>query len=137
VAWSVLTEDLHTVKSGNHRRVNSMDDVLPINTLFDGSFGPNLKADFDPRVVMRQAELIIAVDVMCREESPVYGGRLLTEIVTGKTPNRELRTVKISLDMESEELAKLPMLVFVAKGVVDYRPHPKAKVPDRVFKSCP
>ena len=127
MAWSVLTEDLQTVKSGNQRRVNSIDDMLPINAFFDGSFGPNLKADFDPRVVMQQAELIIAVDVMSREESLVYGRRLLTEIVTGKTPNRELRTLRISLDMESEELAKLLMLVFVAKGVVDYRPRPKAK----------
>jgi hypothetical protein len=104
-----------------------MDDVLPINALFDGSFGPNLKADFDPRVVMRQAELIIAVDVMSNEQSLVYGRRLLTEIATGKTSNRELLTLKISLDMESDELARLLLLVFVAKGVVDYRPRPTAK----------
>jgi hypothetical protein len=48
-------------------------------------------------------------------------------MATGKIPNRELRGLRISLDMESDDLAKLLMLVFVAKGVVDYRPLPKAK----------
>lgn len=115
------------MKPGNQQQVNSMDDVLPINSLFDGSFGPNLKADFDPRVVIRQAEVIIAVDVMSREQSLVYGRKLLNEMATGKIPNRELRGLRISLDMESEELAKLLMLVFVTKGVVDYRPRSKAK----------
>jgi hypothetical protein len=104
-----------------------MDNVVPINALFDESFGPNLQAEFDPRALILDAELIIAVDVMSREQSLVYGRKLLTEMATGATSFRDVWTLKVTLDMKSGELAKLLMLVFVAKGVVDYRPRSKAK----------
>ncbi len=104
-----------------------MDKVIPINALFDESFGPNLQAEFDPRAVIHDAEVIVAVDVMSQEQSLVYGRKLLTEMATGATPFRDVWTLKVTLDVTLGELAKLLMLVFVTKGVVDYRPRPKAK----------
>ena len=77
---------------------------------------------------MRPVELIIAVDEMSRVESLVYRRKLLSQRANGKTPNRELWTLRISLGMDSDELAKLLSLVFVAKGVVGYRPGPEANV---------
>jgi hypothetical protein len=88
---------------------------------------PNLQAEFDPRALIQDAEVIVAVDVMSQEQSLVYGRKLLTEIAAGATPFRDVWTLKNTLDMKSGELAKLLMLVFVAKGVVDYRPRPTAK----------
>jgi len=77
---------------------------------------------------MRAVELIIAVDVMSRVEPLVYGRKLLSQLANRKTPNRELWTLRISLGMDSDELAKLLLLVFAAKVVVSYRPRPEANV---------
>lgn len=101
-----------------------MGNVIPIHALFDESFGPNVQRDFDPRVLVRDAEVIVAVDVMSQEHSIVYGRKLLTEIAAGTTSLRDLWTLKVELDMRSEDLLKLLMLVLVTKGVVDYRPRP-------------
>jgi len=103
-----------------------MQNVVPINALFDESFGPNIQDGFDARALMRDAEVIVAVDVMSQKESLVYGRKLLTEMHLGKIPWRDVLMLKVSLDTKSEEFTKLLLLVLATKNVVDYRHYPTA-----------
>jgi hypothetical protein len=95
-----------------------MDKTIPIDALFDSS-GVKLNPDCDPRPALQQAQLILGVDVTTGREFLVYGRKTLEKIIrTGK--GRQVRTLKVSLDQETDELERLLALVTVVKGRHDY-----------------
>ena len=92
--------------------------IIPLEALFDEGTGPNLSAD--PRNALRDADVIIGVDVMSRREFVVYGRKSIEKLFRSGKPER-LGVMYIGLDQETEELEKLIALVRVVKGHDDYR----------------
>ena len=92
--------------------------VIPIHSLFDTSgVAPNLEAD--PRQALCDAEVILGVDVMSRNEFLLYGRRTLERIVKGKS--RSVKMIRIGLDQDSDDLERIMALVEVVKGRHEYQ----------------
>jgi hypothetical protein len=94
--------------------------VIPINALFGKGFGPNLSTPLDSRQELRDADVILGMDVMSRSVFLIYGQDVLEDLArTGEA--RHLRVLRIGLDQETEELERLVALVETVKGRHDYR----------------
>jgi hypothetical protein len=95
--------------------------TIPIHALFaEDGINPNEKLTPDPRHVMADAEVVVAVDVMSGNESLMYGRRILERVVAG-TLDRDPEVLKVELDMETDDLERLAALVQVTKGFHEYR----------------
>ena len=81
--WLVLGEQFAWVKSKNEPLASSLEIVVLINTLFDETIGPNIRVGFDARAVMREAEVMVPVDVVSQEPSLVYGRKMHTGQIPG------------------------------------------------------
>jgi len=93
--------------------------VIPIAAFFDEGLGPNLSAPGDPERELREAEVIVGVDVMSERQFLVFGRDTLKRIRT--SGNAEgVRMLSIALDQDTAELEKLLALVQVVKGHHDY-----------------
>jgi hypothetical protein len=93
-------------------------DPVPIHALIDDSgVRPSLAADH--RQALRAADLIIGEDVKSGRQFLVYGRAALAHDVGGGQ-TAWLRTLKIALDPETEELGRLLTLVQDLKGHHDY-----------------
>ena len=95
-------------------------DTISIHALFhtDG-INPNESGPIDPRRIMDSADVIIAVDVMSRRESLVFGRQVLASIVRENIA-RGVRVLRVELDMDTDELERLLALTLVVKGSHDY-----------------
>ena len=86
---------------------------------FDALFGEGVEASSDlpihPREMLRQADVILGVDVMSRREFLLYGRETLEQIAESGQPET-IGIVRVELDQETEELAKIAALVEELKG---------------------
>jgi hypothetical protein len=98
--------------------------VIPIDALFDEVLGPTLgRQGFDSTAVLREADVILGVDVVSRHEFLVYGQALIEDMIkSGRV--RPGRVLKIELDQATDELEKLVALVELVKGSHDYQVYP-------------
>lgn len=103
-------------------------DVIPINALFQESeqskFGVN--PEFDARQLLKDADMILGVNVMNGHEFIAYGRDVLKEIVKSREA-RDVKVVHIGIDQETDELEQLLALVQVVKGHHDYVSYDEAK----------
>jgi hypothetical protein len=104
---------------------NDKSPTIPINALFAADdINPN--PEWDPRPVVYSADLIFGVDVMSRKQFLVYGQHTLRRIMeTGES--ERCRVLRIELDRETEELARLCAVIQVVKGRHDYQGSPNAR----------
>jgi hypothetical protein len=91
--------------------------AIPIEALLGSDdVTPNVQPGFDARQIIDAADVILGMDVMTRGTFIVYGREFLKEISDG-TRNQEVAAlVKVELDKDSSELAKLLRLVESVKG---------------------
>ena len=71
------------------------------------------------RELLKNAEVIIGVDVMSQREFLVYGRELLSEIGESAAP-REVPVLHVELDQETRELEWLCAAVTALKGRHEY-----------------
>lgn len=93
---------------------------IPIHALFAADqASPNDALETDPRELISTADIVIAVDVMTRNKSLVYGRRILEGIIaSGKS--KPVVVLPVELDMETDELERLLVLLEIVKGHHDY-----------------
>jgi hypothetical protein len=92
---------------------------IPIHALFDeNGTGPNPGAN--PSTVIRDASVIVGVDVMSGREFLVFGRQAL-EAASNSDKPIDMAVLKVALDQETDELERLLALVHVIKGQHDYR----------------
>ena len=88
---------------------------IPLGAVFnDAGFGEGL-----PR--LREADAILGVDLVSREQFIIFGRKALRRLVRGGA-GRGARVLRIALRLDSEELPHLLALVMVYKGRHDYEP---------------
>lgn len=93
--------------------------AIPINALFDATgLGPN--PETDTRQALRDAHIIMGLDVMSCRKFLVFGRGTQKKIASGRL--QVPRTEFISLDRDTDELDNLIALVQVVKGRHGYRP---------------
>jgi hypothetical protein len=98
--------------------------AIPIEALLGSDDDtPNLQPGFDARQIIHAADVILAMDVMTRGTFIVYGREFLKELSDGKGDRQLSAIVKVELDQDSDELAKLLRLVEGVKGRHEYRAH--------------
>lgn len=92
---------------------------VSIDSLFgDDHRSPNPDAEFDPKAIVRDAHVVVAVDVMTGNKQLVFGKSVLQRIAGGKS-GQNLAVLEVELDMEADDLEKLAALVTVVKGSHD------------------
>lgn len=92
-------------------------DIIPIRSLLDEEQGASAGTDY--RRMLARAEVILGIDVARQREFTVFGTPAMEETIRiGK--QQALRTVRIELDAESDELEKLVALVRSVKGRYGY-----------------
>lgn len=92
---------------------------VPLPALLDAtSTGPNRDAEFDPRDLVDEADVILAVDVDSQQEQPVFGRAALERTVRpgGADPPVVLR---VEIEMGTEDLDTLTAVVHAVKGRSD------------------
>ena len=101
--------------------MNNEPDVIPIHAFFaaDG-LKPNLELADEILEALHEAEVIFGVDVTSQHEFLVYGRHVLQQVLESGQ-ERDAHVLRISLDMETDELEQLIDLVRVVKGHHDYR----------------
>jgi hypothetical protein len=71
--------------------------VIPIAALFDEGLGPNLSGPGDPQRELREADIIMGIDVMSERQFLVFGLDTVKRIGTsGKTQG--VRMMSVALD---------------------------------------
>ena len=73
---------------------------------------------FDPRLVLDQADVIIACDVMSKDHMIVFGRETLERIAESES-GEPLAVLDVELDQNTEELEKPYALVQTVKGKSD------------------
>jgi hypothetical protein len=96
-----------------------MSEAIPLEAFFGDGYEPNRATATDFPQLLRDADIIIGVDVMSKNEFVVFGRRLLEEIAGGQQ-GKFCKILRIAIDHETEELEKLCALVTVTKGYNDY-----------------
>ena len=89
--------------------------VIPFDALFGEGVEPSPELPIHPREMLRQADVILGVDVMTRREFLLYGRETLEEIAETGQPET-IGIVRVELDQETGELEKLTALVEELKG---------------------
>jgi hypothetical protein len=96
--------------------------AIPIEALLGADdVTPNVQPGFDARQIIQAADVILAMDVMTRGTFIIYGREFLNELSDGKKDRQISAIVKVELDQDSDELAKLLRLVEGVKGRHEYR----------------
>lgn len=72
------------------------------------------------QALLRQADLIFAVDVMNRERRLLYGRKLLESIAASDEP-RDVASIDIEVDFDTPELEQLVNEVAKIRGSHDYQ----------------
>ena len=93
--------------------------AIPIDALFGQGLEPN--SEVDPRPGLNEADVIFGVDVMTQHQFLVYGRDALQEVVQSGQA-KMLNVLRIGLDQETGELAKLLTVVVMVKGEHHYKP---------------
>jgi len=89
--------------------------VIPFDALFGEGVEVSADLPIHPREMLRQADVILGVDVMSRRELLLYGRETLEQIAQIGLPET-IGIVRVELDQETKELAKLTALVEELKG---------------------
>jgi hypothetical protein len=95
---------------------------IPIDALFaaEGT-GPNVQAEFDARQIIQAADVILGIDVMTRNTFIIFGREFLKGIAEGAGSPQRSAIVKIELDEQTDELARLVRLVETIRGRHEYQ----------------
>ncbi|MEX2217054.1 MAG: hypothetical protein WD768_23280 [Phycisphaeraceae bacterium] len=98
----------------------NVNDIPPISidALFGEGLEPNLSAANDPRLQLRLADLIFAVDIMSEENMLVYGHEWLEQI-TSSNESSTAAVLRVAIDKDTDDLEKLIALIQVVKGESD------------------
>ena len=98
---------------------------IPIDALLaDDSQSPNVQPGFDARQIIAAADVILGMDVMTRNTFIVFGREFLKAFADG-TRNSQLSViVKVELDEQTDELARLVKLVESVRGRHEYQGKP-------------
>jgi len=91
----------------------------PIDALFAAD-NANPNPNWNPRRDLKDAEVIIGVDVMSQRPFLVYGRDTVERVAAGGRA-KKVRALAVELDQETEELERLCALVQVLKGRHDYQ----------------
>lgn len=84
---------------------------VPLSALLDAHMtGPNLDAGFDPRDLIDEADVILAVDVDSEEERVVFGPETL-ESYAGSV------VLRVEIDADTDEADTLAVIVSTIKGL--------------------
>jgi hypothetical protein len=95
---------------------------IPIDALLaDDAESLNVQPGFDARQIIAAADVILGMDVMTRNTFIVFGRDFLREFADG-TRNSQLSVIiKIELDEQTDELARLVKLVESVRGRHEYQ----------------
>jgi hypothetical protein len=94
-------------------------DYTPLAAFFGEGDGPNTSAP-GLRVCLREADVIIGIDVMSGDELLVFGRAFLQELIDSGQASRVARLVEIGIDDGTEDLDRLLTLVRELRGRHDY-----------------
>jgi len=81
---------------------------------------PNVQPEFDARRLILAADVILGMDVMTRNTFIVIGREFLKEIADGARDSQLSLILKIELDEQTDELARLVSLVESIRGGHEY-----------------
>jgi hypothetical protein len=84
--------------------------------LAEDGVSPNVQPDFDARQILQAADVILGMDVMTRGTFIVYGRDFLANVSDARKDAQIAALIKVELDQDSDELAKLLSLVDNVKG---------------------
>jgi hypothetical protein len=101
------------MSSSEHPRGPS--GVIPFDALFGEGVETSPELPIHPHEMLRQADVILGVDVMSRREFLLYGRETLEQIAETGQPET-IGIVRVELDQESEELEKIAALWEELKG---------------------
>ena len=93
--------------------------MIPIEALFQDPPAPGRADEVDPRDSLADADVILAVDRTSEREVLVFGKQALEEIRDRDKPLHRF-VLRVLLDIESADLAKLLALVEHVRGRHDY-----------------
>ena len=99
------------------------DDSIPVHAMFAAEgVGPN--EENESWDTIEDADIILGLDVMSRNEFLIFGKDLLQEIVAGNS-TVEARIIRVSMDQETNELERFLAIVQAVKGKHDYESSPE------------
>lgn len=119
-----FSDDRSTEMGAFRRRVRKLifpngmpgPDRVPIAALFGADDNsPNLDSDYDPRDLIDECDVIVAVDVDTNSRHVVYGRAILERIAT-TGQSEPARSLIVEIDDDTDELERIAALVLVMKG---------------------
>jgi hypothetical protein len=115
----MLTMKLINSQKGRWFVDDKTSDVIPIDALFGETVAEPNPAN-DPRPMLQAADVILGHDWMSGREFLIFGRDVLAS-VTKSGVSKQLSTLRVGLDQETDELEKLIALVWNIKGRIDYQ----------------
>ncbi len=95
------------------------DEGTPEPIPLEAFWGENDRVNPAARGLILQADLILGVDIMSRQEYVVYGKATLKRIAeTGQ--GQDLRVLRVGIDAAGDDLDRLCGLVMFLRGRFDY-----------------
>lgn len=95
---------------------------IPIDALLAADrINPNVQPGFDAGQILQAADVILGMDVMTRNTFVVFGREFLKEFANGARNSQLSVIVKIELDEQTDELARLVKLVETIRGRHKYQ----------------